>query len=103
MKVSWSKKAAKSAQTTTTYIYKEFGLKSGQKFLSEISHVCQLLEDNPYLGPIEPLLTNKKKQYRSVVDNHLNKLVYYIKGDIIRIAAVWDTRREPKSQANQLK
>jgi hypothetical protein len=23
--------------------------------------------------------------------------------DIIRIAAVWDTRREPKSQANQLK
>ena len=31
------------------------------------------------------------------------KLVYYIKGDSIRIAAVWDTRREPKSQANQLK
>ena len=103
MKVSWSKKAAKSAQTTTTYSYKEFGLKSSQKFLSEISHVCQLLEDNPYLGPIEPLLIDKKKQYRSVVDNHLNKLVYYIKGDIIRIAAVWDTRREPKSQANQLK
>lgn len=82
MKVSWSKKAAKSAQTTTTYIYKEFGLKSSQKFLSEISHVCQLLEDNPYLGPIEPLLINKKRQYRSVVVNHLNKLVIISKATL---------------------
>ena len=31
------------------------------------------------------------------------KLVYYIKGDSIRIAAVWNTRREPKSLANTLK
>ncbi|MBR5910700.1 MAG: type II toxin-antitoxin system RelE/ParE family toxin [Bacteroidales bacterium] len=60
MKVSWSKRAAKSAQTTATFIYKEFGNKASQKFLLEIAHVSQLLEDNPYLGPIEPLLLNKK-------------------------------------------
>lgn len=103
MNVSWSKRAAKSAQLTATYIFKEFGNNSSQKFLLEIAHVSQLLEGNPYLGPIEPLLLNKKKQYRSVVVNHLNKLVYYINGNTIRIAAIWDTRREPKSQANKLK
>lgn len=103
MKVSWSKRAAKSAQTTATFIYKEFGNKASQKFLLEIAHVSQLLEDNPYLGPIEPLLLNKKKQYRSIVVNRLNKMVYYVNGETIRIAAVWDTRKEPESQADELK
>lgn len=103
MIVSWSKRAAKSAQTTATYIYKEFGNKSSRNFLSEVSHVSQLLETNPYLGQIEPLLLNKKKQYRSIVVNRLNKIVYYVKGETIHIAAVWDTRKEPKSQANKLK
>ena len=103
MKVSWSKRAAKSTQLTAIYLYREFGYKSSQKFLFEIANVSQLLEENPYLGPIEPLLQNKKKEYRSIVIHHFNKMVYYIKGNTIRIAALWDTRREPKSQANKLK
>ena len=103
MKVSWSKRAAKSAQTTATYIYKEFGDKSSRKFLSELSRVSRLLEDNPYLGPTEPLLVNMKRQYRSIVVNRLNKIVYYIAGETVRIVAVWDTRKEPKSQAKILK
>lgn len=103
MIVSWSKRAAKSAQATAIYIYKEFGNKSSRQFLSELSHVSQLLENNPYLGQIEPLLLNKKKQYRSIVVNRLNKIVYYIKGETIHVAAVWDTRKEPKSQAKDLK
>ena len=32
----------------------------------------------------------------------LNKIVYYIKDDTIRIAAMWDTRREPKAQARKV-
>ena len=103
MKVSWSKRAAKSAQTNATYIYKEFGRQASQKFLLEIAHVSKLLEENPYLGPIEPLLMYKKKQYRSIVVNRLNKMVYYIKGETIRVAAVWDTRKEPNTLSNQLK
>lgn len=103
MKVSWSKRAAKSAQSIATYIYKEFGRKSSRDFLMEIAHIAQLLEENPYLGQIEPLLLNKKKEYRSIVVNHLNKMVYYIQNHVIRIAAIWDTRKEPKSQADKLK
>ena len=99
MKVSWSKKAGDAVVQTSVYILDKFGPKASEDFI----HVSVLLESNPCLGPVEPLLAQKSKQYRSVVLNHLNKIVYYIKGDTIRIAAFWDTRREPKAQADKLK
>ena len=33
----------------------------------------------------------------------LFKLVYYVKDDILHIAALWDTRREPAAQADNQK
>jgi len=43
-----------------------------------------------------------KIMYRSVVVNNLNKIVYYIEGDVVHIATLWDTRREPKSLIEDL-
>lgn len=103
MKVSWSKKAGDAVVQTSVYILDKFGPKASEEFLKEVQHVSDLLESNPCLGPVEPLLAQKSKPYRSVVLNHLNKIVYYIKGDTIRIAAFWDTRSEPKAQAAKLK
>ncbi|MBO7133250.1 MAG: type II toxin-antitoxin system RelE/ParE family toxin [Bacteroidales bacterium] len=103
MKVSWSKKAGDAVVQTSVYILDKFGQKASEDFLQEVQHVSELLENNPCLGPVEPLLAQKSKQYRSVVLNHLNKIVYYIKSDTIRIAAFWDTRREPKAQATKLR
>lgn len=40
---------------------------------------------------------------RSIVVNRLNKIVYWINGDVIEIVDFWDTRREPKKQAEQVK
>lgn len=103
MKVSWSKNAGNAVVRTSVYIMDKFGLKASEDFLEEVQHVSDLLEGNPYLGPVEPLLAQKSKQYRSIVLNHLNKIVYYVKGNTIRIAAFWDTRREPKAQARKVK
>ena len=103
MKVSWSKKASDAVVSTSVYILDKFGPKASEEFLQEVQHVSDLLESNPCLGPVEPLLAQKSKPYRSVVLNHLNKVVYYIKDDTIRIAAFWDTPREPKAQADKLK
>ena len=41
--------------------------------------------------------------YRSIVVNHLNKMVYRVLDDYIEIVDFWDTRREPKNQAEQVK
>ena len=57
----------------------------------------------PELGTIDSLLAYRKQQYRSIIVRRLNKIVYYIKDDTIRIAAFWDTRREPKKQAKQVR
>ena len=51
---------------------------------------------------VEPLLEGTPVLYRSIVVNRLNKLVYFIEEQTIEIVAVWDTRSEPKSQADEL-
>jgi len=57
----------------------------------------------PELGKIDPLIAHRKQLYRSIIVRRLNKIVYYIKDDTIRIVAMWDTRREPKAQAREVK
>ncbi len=55
------------------------------------------------MGPKELLLQDKKRDFRSVVISKQNKLVYYVEGDTLYIAALWDTRREPRLQADNTK
>ena len=102
MKVSWSKRAGDAVVRTSIYILNTFGPKAREEFLQAVQHASELLEDNPFLGPIEPLLVQKPQQYRSVVVNRLNKIVYYVKGNTIKISAFWDTRKEPKAQARKI-
>ena len=103
MKVSWSKGAIKSMTHTSMYILNEFGNRANMRFLQEIQKVSDLMEENPFMGQVEPLLIGKSKEYRSVVVNRQNKIVYYVKGNTIRVSALWDTRREPKSLAKEVK
>ena len=103
MKVVWSLQAKENLQQTSNYIRREFGKKSKQKFLDEVLHVASLLESNPYIGQVEPLLDEASVEYRSIVVNHINKLVYYIHENTLEIVVLWDTRREPKSLAKEVK
>ena len=96
MIVSWSKQAGKSLNNTTTYIKNAFGEKAALSFLHEIQHITDILESNPFAGPIEPLLLHKRRTYRSIVLTRQNN-------NTIRIAAFWDTRREPKELVEELK
>lgn len=97
MKVVWSVQAKEGLQQTSNYNQKEFGKRSKQKSLDEVLHVASLLERNPYLGQVESLLDEAPVEYRSIVVNHINKLVYYIHESTIEIVVLWDTRREPKT------
>ena len=95
MKVIWNKNADKTLQQTADYIMSEFGEKSMAKFLREVYHIADLLQFNPNMGRIEPLLDGFSKTYRSFVVTQYNKMVYYIDGNRIIITAFWDMRREP--------
>lgn len=102
MKLIWHKQAKEALRNTATFIRKQFGLKVREDFRNEVDHVQTLLTSNPYMGKEEPLLAHRDIEYRSLVINKLNKIVYYIEGDTIHIADFWDTRREPQKQADTL-
>ena len=101
MRVVWYPEAAKRLRQVVSYIQTEYGSKSCTKFLKEAYRTERLLARNPNLGPVEPFLADAPVQYRSIVVNRLNKIVYWINGDVIEIVDFWDTRREPQKQAQQ--
>ena len=95
--------AEESLNRTVKYISGQFGARASERLLKETYIMGCRLEDNPYLGSIEPLMAHRKMIYRSIVVNRLNKIVYRVMDDRIEIADFWDTRREPKNQAEQTK
>ena len=102
MKVIWLEQADRALYLTADYIAVEYGQQAMKRFMSKVDEVGILLEDNPYLGPEEPLLTGRTSVYRSVVVAKVNKIVYRIVNDRIEIADFWDVRREPQSLAKQV-
>ena len=103
MKVVFLEKAEWRIDDTAKYIKGEFGRKAEQDFKRKIRDIVRLLRRNPYLGPIEPLLSDLPKAYRSIVVGSLYKMVYRIVDDHIEISDFWDCRREPETQAKQVK
>jgi plasmid stabilization system protein ParE len=103
MRVRWNDESKKRLRQTVKYIRKVFGEKAKDDFLEEVKHTNALLGQNPNMGPLEEFLSDLPSMYRSIVVRHHNKIVYRVVDDHIEIVAFWDTRREPKKQAEQVK
>ena len=103
MKAVWHLRAMKGKSQVAKYIRKEFGNKRAKKFRQKVGDTVTMLMDNPYIGKIDPLFEGRALTYRSVIINGLSKMVYYVNGDTIYIAAFWDTRMEPEEQATKVK
>lgn len=103
MIVRWSYKAQKQQDAAADYIFEEFGSIALREFYQKIDDIETELVSFPQIGKIEPLLSHKARSYRSIVLTKKNKLIYTIEENYIYIHAMWDTRREPKAQANKLR
>ena len=103
MKIKWEQNARASFRQVARYINTKFGRKARQEFLQRVKDTESQIKCSPYIGQIDSLFLDRPNPYRSIIINGLNKMVYRIDGDIIYIVAFWDTRREPKAQANQTK
>lgn len=103
MRVVWQDIAKVGRQQVSAYIRKEFGTKRAKKFRQEVGETINLLCNAPNIGSIDPLFADRPQTYRSIIIDGLSKMIYRIDGDTIYIAAFWDTRREPKGQAEKLK
>ncbi|MBQ8065556.1 MAG: type II toxin-antitoxin system RelE/ParE family toxin [Prevotella sp.] len=62
-----------------------------QKYLQKQARLLKYSES----GFPEPLLRDRKILYRAAIINDYYKLIYYVRGDVIRVAAFWDMRMHP--------
>lgn len=103
MTIHWHKRAAAQLHQVEGYVLRDFGERTRQEFMDEVEQAVLSVAEMPTLGSIDPLFEHRKQTYRSIIVRRLNKVVYYVKGDTLHVAAFWDTRREPKRQAAQTK
>ena len=104
MKIHWDEKAEWQMNQVAAYILQDFGVNSLIDFSQELNHTTELLQANPYMCALDPLLTKRSRTYRSTIINRRSKMVYYVddQNETIHIAAFWDCRREPLSQIEHL-
>ena len=102
MQIKYNAKALKHISSTIDYYLEHFGVQAATNLAKNIDAKVKDLEKYPESGFPEPLLRHKSNFYRAaIVDKH-HKLIYYTKGDVLRIAALWDTRMHPDNLAKRL-
>lgn len=101
MRVRWNKQSKEQLIRTASYIRHEFGQDIMEEFMKEVKRTNRLLARNPYIGPVESLLSDLPIEYHSIVFRNINKIVYHIVDKHIEVIALWDTRREPNKQIEQ--
>ena len=95
VEIIWAPRAQKQADLAITYCLKQFGKKTAYQFASKLDKDNIRIKNNPFIGFPEPLLANRTKQYRSLIEGYY-KLVYTIENDhLIQIVLLWDCRQDP--------
>ena len=103
MKVEWTDYAKGQKQQIANYIRRRFGVRHVADFNKDVRQSVQMIIRHPNIGIIDPNFPDCPKAYRSIIINGLSKMVYRVAGETIHIVAFWDTRREPQTQAQQVK
>ncbi len=103
MQVKWSKKSRYKLESAVEQCRKTFGDRVALHFYEQVLYNNNRLATHPCIGKAEPLLAHKSLPYRSLVVHEYYKIIYYITGEVIRVANFWDTRCDPVSLADNIR
>ena len=103
MTVEWAPRALCEWENIARYIHEEFGKKAVIEFEQELELWEKRMAEHPDIAPHEALLKGKRREYHGLKVGKHNKLIYYIDGDTICIADLWDTRRSPSWLARRIR
>ena len=98
MNIKWSLGAERAWNKALHHIYDEFGYRAAVEFRAETKKIINQIRKFPNSGSPEDLLPIES-DYRSILIGQYSKLIYEVLEEEIHIDDVWDTRREPKKQA----
>ncbi|MEN2414353.1 type II toxin-antitoxin system RelE/ParE family toxin [Flavobacterium mesophilum] len=92
MKIIWSKKAEYNFENIINYLEQFWSPLIVQKFIQDVLHTIQLLQNNPFIGKY-----NSKLKCRSILISRNVTLYYELIADDIELIALYNTRQKPIS------
>lgn len=97
LEIFWSELAENKLRDVFDYYKMKAGLKTARKIANQIVDKTLLLTENPRVGPIEELLSERPQEFRYLVSTNY-KVIYYINFETKRIviANVFDVRQNPQ-------
>jgi plasmid stabilization system protein ParE len=103
--VKWQKRAENELYRYLVKGFLEFGETAANAFSMKVASINNELRRFPEVGYPEPLLSERKKLYRAKHIIGRFKIIYYYDSlkDIVHIADIWDTRRDPQKLTNRIK
>jgi toxin ParE1/3/4 len=94
IKVLWSDTAFSQLRDIFNYYKLNAGPSIAGKLVKLLVESTILLESNPMLGAIEPLLSERPFEYRYLVRKNY-KIIYRFNDNLVRIVSVFDCRQDP--------
>ena len=73
-----------------------------ERIAHEIDEKVKMLRRYPGIGFPEPLLRGYYNLYKATIVGRYYKLIYYVRGNTLRIAAFWDMRMHPDKLKNRI-
>jgi plasmid stabilization system protein ParE len=96
MQVKYNAKAVQHISSTIDYYLEHYGKQATTNLAHEIDEKVKTLRKYPEIGFPEPLLKDRYIPYRATIIGRYHKLIYYVRGNTLRIAALWDMRMHPE-------
>lgn len=95
MQINWSEQSRNDLREIMAYVGINFGRRKAEEVLADIRSQVGLLKSHPELGQVFVKDNELNVTYRSLADK-LNKIIYFIDGEVINIVTVWQNRRDTK-------
>ena len=94
LRTFWTDTARYQLEDIFDYYKNKANIRIARKLVKRIIERTIQLEQNPNSGAKEPLLSNRKFEYRYLVEGNY-KIVYWKEDNYLKIAAVFDSRQNP--------
>lgn len=101
--VYWTRFAEKKLDDVFVYYSRNVSVYIAQKLVVDIIDKSISLENSPYIGQVEPLLQERKEQFRYLIYKNY-KLIYWINETLSRIEIInlFDCRQNPDLLVKQV-
>ncbi len=96
MKIEWLEPAKRRVGAIFDYHNSVAGERTARRIVQKLVKKTRILVRHPQAGQCEWLLEDQPEEFRRLVEGNY-KIIYYTEGEIVKIADIWDCRRDPES------